>query len=249
MTEYFRNGFYRRSALGNIHWVDGHDVNRDNWDRSASNHEQELYFSEQLRSLRVGQTATSRFVNPNAECPVCKRQVFFYQNCYGSRVYFDELGPPWPKHPCTDNEQPVIKPGVADSLAVSPASRGADEVAQVESCLRLTKQDPSAGFGEKYDKGQWSAWELEGRFRARSSALLVLFGIDSATPRRLYLKVKNAPKSLTVGTLVFNYSGWISYFDPETMQDIESEVLRIKGASALIEALVAGQRRRHKGAS
>jgi hypothetical protein len=29
--------------------------------------------------------------------------VFFYQNSFGSRVFFDELGPPWPKHPCTDN--------------------------------------------------------------------------------------------------------------------------------------------------
>jgi hypothetical protein len=39
---------------------------------------------------------------PNARCPVCGVSVFFYQNSYGSRVFFDELGPPWPKHPCTD---------------------------------------------------------------------------------------------------------------------------------------------------
>lgn len=40
---------------------------------------------------------------PNAYCPVCGATVFFYQNNLGSRVFFDELGPPWPKHPCTDN--------------------------------------------------------------------------------------------------------------------------------------------------
>lgn len=28
--------------------------------------------------------------------------MFFYSNEFGSRVYFDDLGPPWPKHPCTD---------------------------------------------------------------------------------------------------------------------------------------------------
>lgn len=39
---------------------------------------------------------------PNARCPVCGASVFFYQNVHGSRVFFDELGPPWPKHPCTD---------------------------------------------------------------------------------------------------------------------------------------------------
>lgn len=39
---------------------------------------------------------------PNARCPVCSEAVFFYQSPEGGRVYFDELGPPWPKHPCTD---------------------------------------------------------------------------------------------------------------------------------------------------
>lgn len=43
------------------------------------------------------------YVNPNASCPVCGAQVYFYQSPYGGRVFFDELGPPWPKHPCTDN--------------------------------------------------------------------------------------------------------------------------------------------------
>ncbi len=43
------------------------------------------------------------YTNPNAKCPVCGAAVFFYQSPYGGRVFFDELGPPWPKHPCTDN--------------------------------------------------------------------------------------------------------------------------------------------------
>lgn len=43
------------------------------------------------------------FTIPNANCPVCGCPVFFYQSPHGGRVYFDELGPPWPKHSCTDN--------------------------------------------------------------------------------------------------------------------------------------------------
>lgn len=43
------------------------------------------------------------YLNPNARCPVCGASVYFYQSPYGGRVFFDELGPPWPKHPCTDN--------------------------------------------------------------------------------------------------------------------------------------------------
>lgn len=45
------------------------------------------------------------YVNPNARCPVCSAPVYFYANAFGSRVFFDDLGPPWPKHPCTDNHQ------------------------------------------------------------------------------------------------------------------------------------------------
>lgn len=44
------------------------------------------------------------FTCPNASCPVCGASVFFYQSPYGGRVYFDSLGPPWPKHPCTTHE-------------------------------------------------------------------------------------------------------------------------------------------------
>lgn len=43
------------------------------------------------------------FTNPNASCPVCGARVFFYQSPAGGRVFFDNLGPPWPKHPCTDS--------------------------------------------------------------------------------------------------------------------------------------------------
>ena len=43
------------------------------------------------------------YVNPNARCPVCNARVFYFESRYGGRVFFDELGWPWPKHPCTDN--------------------------------------------------------------------------------------------------------------------------------------------------
>jgi hypothetical protein len=42
------------------------------------------------------------FTQPEAKCPVCGDLVYFYQSPYGGRVFFDDLGPPWPKHPCTD---------------------------------------------------------------------------------------------------------------------------------------------------
>ena len=43
------------------------------------------------------------YTNPNARCPSCRASVYFYQSPYGGKVFFDAMGPPWPKHPCTDS--------------------------------------------------------------------------------------------------------------------------------------------------
>ncbi|WP_336368307.1 hypothetical protein [Marinobacter sp. C2H3] len=43
------------------------------------------------------------FTRPNTSCPVCGASVFFYQSPDNGWVFFDDLGPPWPKHPCTDS--------------------------------------------------------------------------------------------------------------------------------------------------
>lgn len=56
----------------------------------------------------IHDTRKMGFLNPNARCPVCESAVFFYQSPNGGRVFFDEIGPPWTKHPCTDGLRPVI---------------------------------------------------------------------------------------------------------------------------------------------
>lgn len=43
------------------------------------------------------------FVYPNARCPVCQQKVYFYRSPHNGRVYFEELGPPWTKHPCMES--------------------------------------------------------------------------------------------------------------------------------------------------
>jgi len=50
------------------------------------------------------------YVNPNARCPVCGERVYFYQSPNGGRVFFDDLGWPWPKHRCTDNPKSQTGP-------------------------------------------------------------------------------------------------------------------------------------------
>lgn len=59
---------------------------------------------------------------PNAQCPVCGKPVFYYCNEYGSSVFFDRPGPPWPKHPCTDRS--VIARPIALSTSAINSYRG-----------------------------------------------------------------------------------------------------------------------------
>ena len=99
MTTFYRRAHSRRGKFGGITKVNGHHVTRD-------------YFCRNPWGL-VGLDSTQTYLNlnpqsnwplsrtiPNWTCPQCGKKVFFYQNDSGSKVYFDHLGPPWPKHPC-----------------------------------------------------------------------------------------------------------------------------------------------------
>ncbi|MET4345594.1 hypothetical protein [Bradyrhizobium sp. RT9a] len=74
----------------------------------------ELRHRDAVNLLKVNsaRSISGCYVNPNAKCPVCREAVYFYANEHGSRVFFDDLGPPWPKHSCTDNpREPLASRG------------------------------------------------------------------------------------------------------------------------------------------
>lgn len=106
MTTFSRSGHWRTNQYGNTHWVQEHDVTREIFNTHASalkffgNKKNAVTF---LSRHAANYKRTTCFVEPNARCPVCGEPVFFYSNMNGSKVFFDDLGPPWPKHPCTDN--------------------------------------------------------------------------------------------------------------------------------------------------
>lgn len=62
------------------------------------------------------------YVNPNAHCPVCGKLVYFYRSPYDGRVFFDELGWPWPKHSCTDNGLGPLRVTCESARAAGPRS-------------------------------------------------------------------------------------------------------------------------------
>lgn len=46
----------------------------------------------------------------NTNCPECGKRVFYYENDFGSKVFFDHAGDTWPKHPCTSNNNKHTAP-------------------------------------------------------------------------------------------------------------------------------------------
>ncbi len=67
-------------------------------------------------------------------CPLCGAIIFFHTNGNGDCVFFDDLGPPWPKHACLSNE---------DSIRV--ASRSRELMQLVDRVVVPTYIAPPAG--------------------------------------------------------------------------------------------------------
>lgn len=59
--------------------------------------------SDHWRIGHARSDAGERITHPT-RCPVCHALIFFHTNGYGDVVFFDDLGPPWPKHPCLTSE-------------------------------------------------------------------------------------------------------------------------------------------------
>lgn len=93
------------------------------------------------------------YLNPNAYCPVCGQRVFFYQSPYGGRVFFDDVGWPWQKHPCTDKKAsqvgPVQRPKVTTGRGVALRSTAGEQL-DVYELEAMTRK--GAGWDLKFSR-------------------------------------------------------------------------------------------------
>lgn len=82
-----RKAHYRTNKYGTTYFVAEHDFNRS------------------IRLIwRGGRAYVGRSQIWKMKCLHCGKAVFFYRNDQGSRVFFDEIGHPWPKHGCMDRK-------------------------------------------------------------------------------------------------------------------------------------------------
>ncbi len=234
MTRFYRGGHYRTSRRGNIHWVSGHDVERDDWDRS----DYPSYYTSRLQELRAARGATACYINPNAKCRECGEPVFYYQNEFGSRVFFDELGPPWPKHPCTDQGLTPSNTGSGRNPRILPTLRssiGRDSVAELLAILNL---DPQSDFRRQYGTNPWRPYQVKGRYPTRSGTLIVLKATDRDGISPKFVAVRRLPRTVTRGTLVFINRGRLACFNISKMEPQEFRLQTLRSASAFVKALI-----------
>jgi len=244
MTTFWREGFHRTNMHGNTHWVEGHWVDRDDWARYGNGDSSTEYFDSPLERARVRNSRTARFINPNADCPVCGAPVFFYQNESGSRVYFDELGPPWPKHPCTDT---ATDSSAQELEGVSgdwePRARNRDDIATIQNWISEAAIDPEFDpeflFEWRYGKKPWKVSKIGKRIRGVAGVFLILKGLESSPFKTQFMYCKTLPKCLREGSVVMTKKDALSFLDLASMEPREVPARRIRCASAFVEELAS----------
>jgi hypothetical protein len=188
------------------------------------------------------------YVNPNARCPVCGAAVFFYANEFGSRVYFDDLGPPWPKHPCTDN--PRRKIAAHPAFAGAPVRRARGISQELLEAARISEsfRSPASGGGrwqllvivgvsrrgsKNTVQGQFLASDDDERTTFSCFSDEPLFEVDDFISNR-----GNAYSFLnktTLETAIFTESGWVK---PQAVEQQQPSVPVDTGASRILRPVV-----------
>lgn len=169
MGRFRRAGHWRTNQYGTTHWVSGHSVEREDLRASyalptlLSNPEGDLFGLRLPNRNALSDGTLPSFTVPNAKCPVCGALVFFYQNLTGSRVFFDDIGPPWPKHPCTDFK-PASGHGSSSPNGVNTQQ---EMLAQADQLTFLLETDivptvEQLGLSELTSTG-WERWVVKRR--------------------------------------------------------------------------------------
>lgn len=223
MGQHYRRGHYRRGKNGSYHWVSGHSVTGSSRSTFRISGSQPWFAPSQSTYPEVTSVAytpttfTRRLVRPNATCPACGASLYFYSNAAGSRVYFDELGPPWPKHPCMDSGErrnqvaPAWAPPRGSAAAPPiPRSRG-------PAPSRNSTDVPLPSFRERFGIEPFAIWTVAQSWFGSEETLLDLRSIDGQDRKTILLRVS---LRMPVGHLVFTSHGTLCFLSAFTLQEV-----------------------------
>lgn len=157
---------------------------------------------------------TSCFVNPNARCPVCGQSVFFYANSYGSRVYFDDLGPPWPKHRCTDTTHHS-----GSGQFKGPTRRSTNEIKEILSADR----DAGTSYAIARNKvaSEWVLYVVVEAVYEKGVLWISTESVSAPERTRANFSIHCADRILDGGDLISSRGNIFSFVRRDTLDHIE----------------------------
>jgi hypothetical protein len=137
---------------------------------------------------------------------VCGAAVYFWSNANGSRVFFDEMGPPWPKHPCTDFRQ--LPPAPAWS---APTWNRLSRVGRGWSSSQVARLS-AIDFQRRYGTWAAEAYIVVGfRWLAGWTELSLR---RASWPHWTATKLAPGEFLLQIGQFVFLDGDWLTYLEP-----------------------------------
>jgi hypothetical protein len=126
-------------------------------------------------------------------------------------VYFDEIGPPWPKHPCMDNAGSSESKGQQENFSAKPSPYGfARGRHMLLKSAEVDKQNPPIP-GRYSQTASPVAFTVQSTVRNAGGTLLRLQQLYEMPSPELWDTYEEV--TLTPGQLVFFHDGWLSYFD------------------------------------
>lgn len=229
MAIHYRNPYFRISKNGRPHRVRGHDVRQPDGGLPLFERFRGSPKSQPAHSPRFGRAVAAALTIPNANCPVCSARVFFFHNSFGSRVFFDSLGPPWPKHPCMDGPDRI---GGSERYAV----RSHKTISRRASQLELFSFRNSRGeslktlhvAGQARENGEgWNLYSVRRMMRRHSRIFYVVRSALDDRERSVRFSMAAQPAYPRLGDAVCLNGSRLSFFDLETFSPSEI-VIRLK---------------------
>jgi hypothetical protein len=163
-----------------------------------------------LLKSNAARSISGCYVNPNAKCPVCGDAVYFYANEHGSRVFFDDLGPPWPKHPCTDNPREPATPRGA------PTRRTRGMMQELITAANTAGLFKNKVFGRRAPE-EWTLLLVVSVDRNDDENSVTAEFLDSQTGETTRFKCRSAESVLEPGDFVNMKGKEISFVDKATL--------------------------------
>lgn len=141
--------------------------------------------------------------------------MFYYENAHGSRVYFDDLGPPWPKHPCTSRE--TLRPGPREKHVEPPQKRKRGLMLELlEATQKLAASDAATGTEE--DDNGWTLLWVQNVERTGWKNRVTAEFLGQEEENRIVFSFDSAHEVVKSGDVISLRDEEISVFDKEKMR-------------------------------